>query len=156
VAGALGALGALAALAATVIAVAAGGLTAGPRGDGTGVTPNGWIVDPAGTQVQVGGRPYGLALSPDGKRLLLSNDGQGTQSVMAVDSAAKPVAQTIPYSSPQALYLGVVYAPDGKRAYAIRSSFARSPSSVRRPPVPAREMVCVDVEKPGYPKRPVT
>jgi YVTN family beta-propeller protein len=113
-----GALGTLAALAATVIAVAAGGLTAGPRGDGTGVTPNGWIVDPAGTQVQVGGRPYGLALSPDGGRLLLSNDGQGTQSLMAVDTAAKSVAQTLPYSSPQALYLGVVYAPDGKRAYA--------------------------------------
>jgi YVTN family beta-propeller protein len=112
------AIAALAALAATVIAVAAGGLTAGPRADGTGVTPNGWIVDPAGTQLQVGGRPYGLALSPDGGRLLLSNDGQGTQSLMSVDTTAKSVAQTIPYTSPQALYLGVVYAPDGKRAYA--------------------------------------
>jgi YVTN family beta-propeller protein len=112
------AVAALAALAATVIAVAAGGLTAGPRADGTGVTPNGWIVDPAGTQLQVGGRPCGLALSPDGERLLLSNDGQGAQSLMSVDTTARSVAQTIPYSSPQALYLGVVYAPDGKRAYA--------------------------------------
>jgi YVTN family beta-propeller protein len=92
--------------------------TAGPQGDGTGVTPNGWTVAPAGDQVQVGGRPYGIALSPDGKTLLVSNDGQGTQSLMAVDTATRSVRQTIPYSSPQALYLGVVYSPDGKHAYA--------------------------------------
>jgi YVTN family beta-propeller protein len=92
--------------------------TAGPQGDGTAVTPNGWKVTPAGTQVQVGGRPYGMALSPDGKTLLVSNDHQGTQSLMALDTQTKAVRQTLPYSSPQALYLGVVYAPDGKHAYA--------------------------------------
>jgi YVTN family beta-propeller protein len=105
-------------LLAAVGAVAAGVLSAGPQGNGTGVTPNGWIVDPAGTQVQVGGRPYGMALSPDGGTVLVSNDHQGTQSLMAVGTASQAVRQTIPYSSPQALYLGVVYAPDGKRAYA--------------------------------------
>jgi YVTN family beta-propeller protein len=103
---------------AAAAAIAAGVLTAGPQPNGTGVTPNGWLVDPAGTQVQVGGRPYGLALSPDGQTVLLSNDHQGTQSLMAVSTSSKTVSQTIPYVSPQALYLGVVYAPDGSRAYA--------------------------------------
>jgi YVTN family beta-propeller protein len=105
-------------LVATAVAVAGGILTAGPQGDGTGVTPNGWQIDPAGTQVQVGGRPYGIALSPDGGTVLVSNDSQGAQSVMAVDTATTSIRQTIPYTSPQALYLGVLYAPDGKRAYA--------------------------------------
>jgi len=110
--------GTIVTLAVAAVAAGGGGLTAGPRPDGTGVAPNGWLIDPAGTQVQVGGRPYGLALSPDGRKLLLSNDNQGTQSLMTVDATARSVSQTIPYVSPQALYLGVVYAPDGTRAYA--------------------------------------
>jgi YVTN family beta-propeller protein len=114
----IGCAAAVGAIAVAAGAVAGGALVAGPRPDGTGVTPNGWLVDPAGTQVQVGGRPYGLALSPDGGKVLLSNDHQGTQSLMAVDTSTRTVTQTIPYSSPQALYLGVVYTPDGTRAFA--------------------------------------
>jgi YVTN family beta-propeller protein len=109
---------AAAVLAVAVGAVAVNGLVAGPRADGTGVTPNGWLIDPAGTQVEVGGHPYGIALNPDGSKILLSNDHQGTQSLIAVDAANRSVSQTIPYAGPQALYLGVVYAPNGQRAYA--------------------------------------
>jgi YVTN family beta-propeller protein len=93
-------------------------LVAGPRGDGTAVTPQGWIVTPAGTQVTLGDRPYGIALSPDGKTLLISNDGQSTQSLMVVDRASGAVVQTIPYASPEALFIDVVFSPDGKHAYA--------------------------------------
>jgi acid phosphatase len=108
----------------------------GPQGDGTGVTPQGWRLTPAGTQVDLTGktaagdtsyadRPYGLARSPDGKTLLISNDGQSTgqdapqtQSLMVVDLASKKVVQTIPYKSPAGLFVGVTYSPDGKYAYA--------------------------------------
>src|SRR6266536_1541326 len=93
-------------------------LTAGPRGDGTGVTTNGWTVTPAGRQVQLGDRPYGMALSPDGKTLLVSNDGQSTQSLMVVDRQSGKVVQTIPYASPEALFIGLAFSPDGTRAYA--------------------------------------
>lgn len=90
----------------------------GPKGDGTGITPNNWNLRPAGTQVQVGDRPMGVALSPDGKSLLVSNNGKGIQSMQVIDTQTQQVVQTIPYKSPEALFLGVVFDPSGNRAYA--------------------------------------
>ncbi len=55
-------------------------LFAGPRKfDGqyfNGVLPNGRIVQPAGISVQVGMDPLGIALTPDGKYLITSNDDE--------------------------------------------------------------------------------
>lgn len=90
----------------------------GPQPDGTAITTQGWLLTPAGNQVQLGDRPYGIAQSPDGKTLLVSNDGQGTQSLQVVDRDTGAVVQTIPYNTPEALYIGVVYSPDGSHAYA--------------------------------------
>src|SRR6266487_4001098 len=90
----------------------------GPQGDGTGVTTNGWLVTPAGRQVQLGERPYGAALSPDGRTLLVSNDGQWMQSIQVVDTSSGKVVQTISYQTPQALWVGVAWSPDGRHAYA--------------------------------------
>src|SRR5262249_38813655 len=59
---------------ATYAAVALSG-HAGPQGDGTGITPTGWHVTPAGQQLTLGERPYGMALSPDGKHALAGHDG---------------------------------------------------------------------------------
>ncbi|WP_218010408.1 bifunctional YncE family protein/alkaline phosphatase family protein [Actinomadura chibensis] len=91
---------------------------AGPQGDGTGVTPVGHLVPPAGTQVTLGLLPLASALSPDGSRLLVVNAGQGVQSLQVVDTSSGAVAQTIGYKSPQALYAGVAWSPDGGHAYA--------------------------------------
>ncbi len=92
---------------------------AGPQGNGTSVTPNGWDVTPAGSpQVTLGDKPFGLALSPDARTLLVSNDGESTQSIQVVDAATGEVRQTIPYTSPQALFIGLAFSPDGTRAYA--------------------------------------
>lgn len=93
-------------------------LTAGPKLDGTAITSQGWGVAPAGQQVALGDKPYALALSPDGKTLLVSNDGYGTQSLMVLDRATGKVLQTIPYAKPQALYLGLAWSPDGQHVYA--------------------------------------
>ena len=90
----------------------------GPQGDGTGVTSNGWFVTPVGRQVQLGERPYGASLSPDGRTLLVSNDGQWMQSIQVVDTASGKVVQTISYKTPQALWVGVAWSPDGRHAYA--------------------------------------
>ena len=90
----------------------------GPHSDGTGLTPNHWVLTPAGAQVEVGDRPLGLALAPDGRYLLVSNNGQGIQSLAVVDTQSRTVVQTVPYPSPEALFLGVVVSPDGRRAYA--------------------------------------
>jgi YVTN family beta-propeller protein len=101
-----------------VLATVSPQLVAGPRSDGTGVNSHGWVLTPAGRQVQLGDRPYGMALSPDGHTLLVSNNGQSTQSLMVVDSASGSLRQTIPYRSPEALFVGVAFSPDGAHAYA--------------------------------------
>src|SRR5262245_33335972 len=95
---------------------------AGPQGDGTAITPIGWRVTPTGSQLQVGERPLGLALAPDGKTLLVSNDGLALQSLTVVDTAAGTAEQTIPYPPPQALFIGVAFSPDGLHAYASAGS----------------------------------
>lgn len=111
-------LGLVAALAIGGVAAFGRLLFAGPQPNGTGITTTGWTVSPAGKQIQLGDRPYGMTLSPDGRTLLVSNDGQSTQSVMMVDTASGEIRQTIPYTSPESLYIGVAFSPDGKRAYA--------------------------------------
>ena len=91
---------------------------AGPRSDGTAVTPLGYDVRPAGAQTALGDLPLGAALSPDGATLLVSNDGQGTQSLQVVDTATSRVVQTIPYARPAGLFVGLAFSPDGTHAYA--------------------------------------
>ncbi len=60
----------------------------------------------------------GGALSPDGKYLIVSNDGQGTESLQVIDVQHQKVVQTVPYINGQGLYLGVAFSPDGKTLYA--------------------------------------
>ena len=58
---------------------AGAGLFVGPNKFGicyNGVLPNGRIVKPAGQTIQVGTNPLGIALSPDGKCLVTSNDDE--------------------------------------------------------------------------------
>ena len=112
-------LGALALVAAGGAATAAQLAThAGPRPNGTAVTPVGFKVTPAGTQTPLGDLPLTTALSPDGKTMLVSNDGQGTQSLQVVDTATSKVVQTLEYATPKALFVGLAFSPDGTKAYA--------------------------------------
>ncbi|MDP4106847.1 MAG: bifunctional YncE family protein/alkaline phosphatase family protein [Bacillota bacterium] len=92
--------------------------TAGPRPDGTGVTPHGWTLTPAGKQITLGDFPMGGSISPDHRYLVVSNDGQGTQSLQVVDLQNQKVVQTIPYTNGEGLYYGTAFSPDGKTFYA--------------------------------------
>jgi YVTN family beta-propeller protein len=64
-------------------------LFAGPNKFGSyygGVLPNGKIVKPVGASLQVGMQPLGMALTPDGRFLVSSNDNeksQGTATLLA-------------------------------------------------------------------------
>lgn len=92
---------------------------AGPSADGeTGITPNNWQLTPAGEKLRVGLVPLGMVMSPDARNLLISNNGYGQQSLMLIDRENLAVQQTIPYASPEALFVGVVYSKNGKRIYA--------------------------------------
>jgi DNA-binding beta-propeller fold protein YncE len=82
------------------------------------LTPQGWTLTPAGRQVSLGDRPLSIASSPDGRTLLVGNDGQSTESLMVIDRTTGTVRQTIAYPSPEALFVGLVFGPDGKHAYA--------------------------------------
>jgi YVTN family beta-propeller protein len=114
-------------------AIAASGavVVAGPQGDGTAVTPQGWRVTPAGTQATLGAWPMDIAMSPGGDLALVSNAGYDHHSLMAIDSSTGKVTQTIEakggngggwwdYSSghSSAYYVGVAFSPDGTRAWA--------------------------------------
>jgi YVTN family beta-propeller protein len=90
----------------------------GPQADGTGVTPNNWVLSPAGLQLEVGDRPMGMSLSPDGRFLAVVNCGQGVQGLTLVDTYTRRVTQSIPYPAPEALYVGVTWSADGKNLYA--------------------------------------
>ncbi len=92
--------------------------TAGPKADGTGVTSGGWYLTPAGTQVGLGNFPMDGAVSPDKKYFVAANAGTGTQSLQVVDTQQQKVVQTISYESPEALYIGLAFSPDGKKLYA--------------------------------------
>ncbi len=102
---------------ATALGASAPG-TVGPRSDGTAIAPTGHHITPVGRQTELGDLPLGQALSPDGRTLLVSNDGQGTQSLQMVDVASGRVAQTLPYAAPKSLFVGVSFSPDGRSAYA--------------------------------------
>ena len=113
----------VAATAATTLALGGTALAvglqhAGPGPDGTAVTPIGFTVTPAGTQTNLGDLPLGAASSPDGRWLVVSNDGQATQSLQVIDTTTSKVTQTLPYPAPQALFIGLAFAPDGKTLYA--------------------------------------
>ncbi|TDW54504.1 bifunctional YncE family protein/alkaline phosphatase family protein [Kribbella pratensis] len=91
---------------------------AGPAPDGSAVTTYGWRVTPAGNQTKLGEKPFGAVLSPDGKYLAVSNDGTRTQSLSLVEAASGKVLQSLPYTSPEALFIGLAWSPDGTKLYA--------------------------------------
>jgi len=57
-------------------------------------------------------------MSPDGKTVLVSNDGQYRQSLSVIDAASGKVRQSLSYDSPEALFVGLAFSPDGRHAYA--------------------------------------
>ena len=96
-----------------------------PRGET--VLPNGRLLTPQGVEVKVAPHPYGLALSPDGKTLVTSNNGTWPFSVSIISdlSSSHPVVKQIPpgypprgsETDPKSVYLGVAIARDNRTLY---------------------------------------
>lgn len=53
-----------------------------------------------------------------GRNLLVLNTGDDLYAVQVVDAATAQVTQTISYASPESLYAGVAFGPDGMHPYA--------------------------------------
>ena len=82
------------------------------------VIPNGRFITPAGTEVSVAApKPFGLALSPDGKTLATVNSGVGPFSITLIRNLGSrvPVASLIRVN---ATFMGIVFSADGSRFYA--------------------------------------
>jgi len=93
------------------------------------VTPAGWRVAPAGREFGISKLasgfqgPLGSALSPDGTHLLTASSGAARiDSVDLFDLAAGTRTATVPYDAVAAggpaVFYGVVFSPDGRRAWA--------------------------------------
>jgi DNA-binding beta-propeller fold protein YncE len=73
-------------------------------------TPMGWLIRPAGRQVDVLRFPLGITASPDGKSVVVSSDSGGVQGLTVIDSGSLAAAPTTAAN----LFTGVVVTPGGR------------------------------------------
>lgn len=92
---------------------------AGPQGDGTAYTTVGWKVTPVGKQTELGVLPTSSALSPDGDLLAVLDAGDTTnEQLQIIDTRTSKVVDAFAYTTPEGVYAGVAFSPDGTRLYA--------------------------------------
>jgi YVTN family beta-propeller protein len=114
--------------AGAVLSIALAATAAAPAGAAAPVTPSGWRVDPAGSEIAISRvepgfqGPLGAALSPDGGRLLAASGGAAKiDSADLFDLAAGRRTSYVAYDATtppgEAAFFGVAWAPDGKRAW---------------------------------------
>jgi YVTN family beta-propeller protein len=86
----------------------------GPKDGGVTLLPNGWRIAPAGRHLTVGDLPLAMAESPDGRTLVVSNNGYSKPSLTVVDVQRLTVPLTVPLEN---AWLGLVWHPDGRRIW---------------------------------------
>ena len=86
----------------------------GPLGDGVTLLPNGWRIAPAGSHLDMGDLPLAMALHPDGRHLVVTNNGWSKPSLRVVDLERRQVIQKLALDH---AWLGLAWHPDGKRLY---------------------------------------
>ena len=82
--------------------------------DGRTLLPNGWILSPAGSSIDLGDLPLGMQVSPDGKFAAIVNSGEGKQTISLVDIHAQRVVQTLPIKKS---WMGVRFNSRGDRIF---------------------------------------
>ena len=71
-------------------------------------------LDPEGEFVDLSSMPLGMALAPDGKKLVVVLSGWREQGIQVVDLATRRVTQTLPQ---EAAFYGAAFSADGKELY---------------------------------------
>ncbi len=87
----------------------------GPEGGGVTLLPNGWRIAPAGRHITVGDLPLALVESPDGRYVIVSNNGYAKPTLTVLDLERLTVEATVPLEN---AWLGLAWHPDGERLYA--------------------------------------
>jgi YVTN family beta-propeller protein len=77
--------------------------------------PTGARLDPAGRSFDVGSFPLAIALSPDGKSVVVLLNGWREQGIQILDRGTGTVTQTL---AQPAAFLGLTFSPDGRKLYA--------------------------------------
>lgn len=149
-------------------------LFAGPNKFGSyfaGVIPNGSIVKPAGTTVQVGMNPLGSVLTPDHKFLITTNDDErevgyssyqsaanvGGYSISVLDANTMKVVSTITKINGAAfkVFIGLAAANNGSNGYTLWAS-GGADSDVKVFNISATGIISQDPTTPKIPIAPIT
>jgi DNA-binding beta-propeller fold protein YncE len=77
--------------------------------------PNGWKLSPVGKILPVGDLPLNIAVSPSGKMLAVTNNGQSDQSIHLIDPEKMQLLDSIVIAKG---WLGLTFSKDGKQLYA--------------------------------------
>jgi YVTN family beta-propeller protein len=77
--------------------------------------PNGWKLSPVGKILPVGDLPLNIAVSPNGKLLAVTNNGQSDQSVQLIDAEKMLMLDSVVTAKS---WLGLTFSKDGKYLYA--------------------------------------
>ena len=86
----------------------------GAQGKGVTLLPNGWKIQPAGRHILVGDLPLAMIESPDGKSLIITNNGYAKPTLAVVDLTRGYIASktTLDHA-----WLGLAWHPDGRRVF---------------------------------------
>lgn len=85
----------------------------GIQPDGSVLVPSNQFLRPAGFQINLPGRPVDLALTPDGRYLLVKNKAD----LDLVRLADRTIIQTLPFVKGGASFTGLILSPDGRKVY---------------------------------------
>ena len=102
--------------AATGVSVAqrASAMRPGYTGGGITLLPNGWRIAPAGRHLAIGDLPLAMMLSPDGRSLIVTNNGYARPTLRVVNLEQREVTQVLPLDD---AWLGLAWHPDGTKLY---------------------------------------
>ncbi|MEJ2634380.1 MAG: beta-propeller fold lactonase family protein [Calditrichia bacterium] len=77
--------------------------------------PNGWKLTPVGRSLPLGDLPLNMAVSPSGKWLAVTNNGQSDQTIQLIDIHRQRIRDTVFVGK---AWIGLVFSDDGKALYA--------------------------------------
>lgn len=73
--------------------------------------PNGWSLSPLGRSLPLGDLPLNMAVSPNGRRLAVTNNGQSKQTIQLIDPQNEKVLSEVTIRKS---WVGLKFSPDGK------------------------------------------
>jgi Uncharacterized conserved protein len=86
----------------------------GRQPNGVTLLPNGWRIAPAGRHVQIGDLPLNMAPSPDGRFVVITNNGWAKPTLTVFDTKTEQVTGRVTIDH---AWLGLAWHPDGTRLY---------------------------------------